>query len=96
VEAALPVVPVAGLVCRGVERGAMAACRAGERYAEKVVPQIMERGGLPAQLLGDLSQGSVRKMSNEVSNMPLRTFKTYDGYTLYDLKNGKIVDNIDP
>jgi hypothetical protein len=59
-EAAMTVAPSAGLLGRGVERGAMAAGRAGERYAEKVVPQIMERGGLPAQLLGDLSQGSVR------------------------------------
>jgi hypothetical protein len=62
VEAALTVAPVAGLLGRGVERGAMAAGRAGERYAEKVVPQIMEQGGLPAQLLGDLSQGSIRPM----------------------------------
>jgi len=56
------VAPTAGLLGRGVERGAMAAGRAGERYAEKVVPQIMERGGLPAQLLGDLSQGSISPM----------------------------------
>jgi hypothetical protein len=61
-EAAMTVAPAAGLLGRGVERGAMAAGRAGERYAEKVVPQIMERGGLPAQLLGDLSQGSIRPM----------------------------------
>jgi hypothetical protein len=59
IEAAMTVAPAVGLLGRGVERGAMAAGRAGERYAEKVVPQIMERGGLPAQLLGDLSQGTV-------------------------------------
>jgi hypothetical protein len=40
------------------QRGAMAVGRAGERLAERAVPQIMQRGGLPAQLLGDLSQGS--------------------------------------
>jgi len=62
VEAALTVAPAAGLLGRGVERGAMAAGRAGERYAEQVVPQIMERGGLPAQLLEDLSQGSRRQI----------------------------------
>lgn len=45
-------------VAMGAERAAMAAGRAGERYAERVVPQIMERGGMPAQLLSDLSQGS--------------------------------------
>jgi hypothetical protein len=60
VEAALTVAPVAGLLGKTAEKGMMAAGRAGERYAERVVPQIMERGGLPAQLLGDLSQGSVR------------------------------------
>lgn len=57
-EAALTVAPVAGLLGRGAEKAAMAAGRAGERYAERVVPQIMEKGGMPAQLLQDLSQGS--------------------------------------
>jgi hypothetical protein len=42
----------------GTNKAAMAVGRAGERYAEKVVPQIMERGGLPAGLLQDLAQGS--------------------------------------
>jgi len=58
VEAALTVAPVAGLLGKAAEKGMMAAGRAGERYAERVVPQIMERGGLPAQLLQDLAQGS--------------------------------------
>jgi hypothetical protein len=62
IEAAMTVAPAAGLLGRGVERGAMAAGRAGERLAERVVPQVMERGGLPAQLLGDLSQGSISPM----------------------------------
>ena len=62
VEAALTVAPTVGLLGKTAERGAIAAGRAGERYAEKVVPQIMERGGMPAQLLGDLSQGSIRPM----------------------------------
>ena len=57
-EAAMTVIPAAGLLGRGVERGAMAAGRAGERLAERVVPQVMERGGLPAQLIEDLTQGS--------------------------------------
>jgi len=42
----------------GANKAAMAAGRAGERVAERVVPQIMERGGLPAELLQDLSQGT--------------------------------------
>jgi hypothetical protein len=41
---------------------AMALGRAGERMAERVVPQIMERGGLPAGLLSDLAQGSRSNM----------------------------------
>ena len=61
-DALMNVAPFVGPAAKGAERAAMAAGRAGERYAEKVVPQIMERGGMPAQLLGDLSQGSVRKM----------------------------------
>ena len=40
------------------QKVAMTVGRVGERFAERAVPQIMERGGLPAQLLGDLSQGS--------------------------------------
>jgi hypothetical protein len=61
-EAAMVVAPVGGLLGRGVERGAMAAGRAGERLAERVVPQIMDAGGRPAQLLQDLGQGSIRPM----------------------------------
>jgi len=53
-QAAPLLVPVAS----GANRAAMAVGRAGERYAERVVPQIMERGGLPAGLLQDLAQGS--------------------------------------
>jgi hypothetical protein len=36
----------------------MAAGRAGERVAERVVPQVMERGGLPAEMLGAMAQGT--------------------------------------
>ena len=42
----------------GANKAAMAVGRAGERVAERVVPQIMERGGVPAGLLQDLAQGS--------------------------------------
>jgi hypothetical protein len=57
-DALMTVAPMVGPAARMAERGAMAAGRAGERLAERVVPQVMERGGLPAQLLEDLSQGS--------------------------------------
>jgi hypothetical protein len=50
------------MAAKGAEQATMAAGRAGERLAERVVPQIMERGGKPAQLLSDLGQGSRRQI----------------------------------
>jgi hypothetical protein len=58
----MTVAPMVGPAARSAERAAMAAGRAGERYAEKVVPQVMERGGMSAGLLGDLSQGTRSQM----------------------------------
>jgi len=37
----------------------MATGRAGEQLAERVVPQIMERGGLPAEIMQGMSRGTV-------------------------------------
>jgi hypothetical protein len=48
----------------GAGRAAMAAGRAGERVAERVVPQILERGGVTAGLLQDLAQGTTSKMAS--------------------------------
>ena len=53
-EALLTLSPVPS----GANKAAMAAGRAGERVAEKVVPQIMERGGLPAEMLQGMAQGT--------------------------------------
>jgi len=58
VEAALTVAPMVGPAARVAERGAMAVGRAGERYAERVVPKIMERGGLPAEMVAAMGQGT--------------------------------------
>ena len=58
-EAAMTVAPFGGPVARVAGRGAMATGRAGERLAERYVPQIMERGGLPAELLQGMSRGTV-------------------------------------
>lgn len=52
--AALGMIPAG----RPAEAGAMALGRAGERYAERVVPQVMERGGLPAEMLSAMAQGT--------------------------------------
>ena len=51
------------------DKAVMAIGKAGERYAERVVPQIMERGGLPAQLLQDMSQGTTANMAERVGKM---------------------------
>jgi hypothetical protein len=61
-----PVIPEASLLAAipkqayaaQAERAGMAA----EKAIAPVVTRTMERGGLPAQLLGDLSQGSIRQM----------------------------------
>jgi hypothetical protein len=53
--AALSMIPVG----KPAQAGAMALGRAGERMAERVVPQVMERGGLPAEMLGAMAQGTV-------------------------------------
>jgi len=61
-EAAMAVAPAAQPVtmatlqaARAARQAALQAGRAGERYAEKVVPGIMERGGLPAEMLGAMA-----------------------------------------
>lgn len=73
VEAAMTVAPMVGPAARVAGRGAMAVGRAGERYAEQVVPQIMERGGLPAQLLEDLSKGSRSYAIPDISKQDIQS-----------------------
>jgi hypothetical protein len=46
------------MAAKGAEQAAMATGRAGERLAERAVPQIMERGGVPAEMLQGMAQGS--------------------------------------
>lgn len=58
IELGAAVSPAGRPAAAAANRAAMAAGRAGERYAERVVPQIMERGGRGAGLLEALSQGS--------------------------------------
>lgn len=53
-EALMTLLPVPS----GANKAAMAAGRAGERLAERVVPQIMERGGMPAGLLEAMATGT--------------------------------------
>ena len=65
IEAGMAVAPLAQPVTmatlaasRAARQAAMQAGRAGERYAERVLPGIMERGGLPAELALGMVQGS--------------------------------------
>jgi len=53
----------------GAGKAAMAAGRAGERFAEKVVPQIMERGGAGADILRDWAQGTTSQMAENVGKV---------------------------
>lgn len=57
-DVAMNVTPLAAMAGKTATRGAMAAGRAGERLAERVVPQVMERGGIGAQLMQDMATGS--------------------------------------
>ena len=68
-EAGMAVAPLAQPVtmatlqaARAARQAALAGGRAGERYAERMLPGIMERGGLPAQLAVDMTQGTRRQI----------------------------------
>jgi hypothetical protein len=81
-EAALALAPSAKPVtmatlqaARAARQAALAGGMAGERYAERVIPQIMERGGMPAQLLSDLAQGS---RSQALPTLGRSGFGTFD------------------
>ena len=61
-EAGMAVAPVAKpatmaslQAARQARQAALQAGMAGERYAERVVPQIMDRGGLPAEMLNAMA-----------------------------------------
>jgi hypothetical protein len=75
-EAAMAVAPVAKpatmatlLAAREARRAAMGIGMAGERYAERVVPQIMERGGMPADILQGMAQGTTANMAERVGKL---------------------------
>jgi hypothetical protein len=51
IEAVMSVAPMSGMLAKTTGKATMAAGRAGERLAERVVPQILERGGLPAEMV---------------------------------------------
>ena len=63
--AALGMTPVG----KPAQAGAMALGRAGERVAERVVPQVMSRGGRGAGLLEAMSQGTTSNMAERVGRL---------------------------
>ena len=68
--ALLPLSPAEALQAARLARiAAMNVGKAGERYAEKVVPQIMERGGLPAEILQGMAQGTTANMAERVGKL---------------------------
>jgi hypothetical protein len=59
VELATIFAPGGRAASQAAESGAMALGRVGEQYAERKVPEVMARGGRPAQLLSDLAKGTI-------------------------------------
>ena len=51
------------------QRGAMAVGRAGERLAERAVPQVMDRGGLLAEMMGAMGEGTTSNMAERVGKL---------------------------
>ena len=75
-EAAMAVAPMAQpttmatlQAARAARQAALQAGRAGERYAERVVPGIMEQGGLPAEILQGMAQNTTSNMAERVGKL---------------------------
>jgi hypothetical protein len=75
-EAAMAVAPVAQpatmatlQAARAARQAAMKAGMAGERYAERVVPGIMERGGMSAEMLQGMAQNTTSNMAERVGKL---------------------------
>lgn len=87
-EAAMTVAPFVGPAAKVASREMMAAGRAGEQLAERVVPQIMERGGLGADILQDMA-------TNTASN--ITQFKGFKNTTAFGKAKevAKYLDSLD-
>jgi hypothetical protein len=70
IELATTFAPAGKPAAAAAKAGTMALGRAGERMAERVVPQVMERGGLPAEMLGAMAQGTQSRAY--LPNTPLK------------------------
>jgi len=61
-----------------IKQGAMALGRAGERFAERAVPQVMDRGGLLAEMMGAMGEGT----TSNVVRLPSTKVLGFDPQTL--------------
>ena len=75
-EAAMAVAPMAQpttmatlQAARAARQAAMKAGMAGERYAERVVPEILNRGGMPAEILQGMAQNTTSNMAERVGKL---------------------------
>jgi hypothetical protein len=50
---------------KAAKQGALSAAKAAERFAEKKVPEVMERGGMGAQMLGAFGQNTQSNVVKE-------------------------------
>jgi hypothetical protein len=69
IELATAFAPAGKPAAAAAKAGTMALGRAGERMAERVVPQVMERGGLPAEMLGAMAQGTQSPVIRRIGQM---------------------------
>ena len=69
IELATAFAPAGKPAAAAAKAGTMALGRAGERMAERVVPQVMERGGRGAGLLEAMSQGTTSNMAERVGRL---------------------------
>lgn len=91
-DAMMAVAPMVGPGAKAVGQGTMMAGRAGEKLAERVVPQIMQRGGLPAEMLGAMGQNTQSMAVKPVGAFDPR----FDNRALEKLKLGSMTTDIVP
>jgi hypothetical protein len=73
VELATIFAPGGRVAGTAAESGAMALGRAGEQYAERKVPEIMAKGGMSAEMLKALAQGTQSQVREaKVAGIPIR------------------------
>lgn len=73
VELATMFAPGGRAASQAAESGAMALGRVGEQYAERKVPEVMARGGLSAEMLKAMAEGTQSQAREaKVAGIPIR------------------------